>query len=464
MAADNDLSPYALWDIYEMEHKIADQANLGASSASVDVVVELDTYKRDGINRYHVLQSNESYDHNLTIDDFEKSDIANIKSPLIETLPETGPGSLRDQSRRFEEFLNWGMRKFPAKRYIVVVWGHGEGYIGKHYERRMRRENVHSRIESRFLNISNEELNSSERIPSKYPVNKVAGGIAFDYSELSFIDMPTLANVLYKTSKNVLEGKKIDILTFDACLMQSIEVATELTDSTQYLLGSNQIQNYLGLPYRALLDRLNHSPDSRSEVIASDFVTITSKSFSSGGYQASIDPSARETYTMSAISLPALSQQLLPALSDVSQAISNYLTDDALNMMELGFIFQSTPSIEGETKDLGQFLGMLKMLLWTQAQNEGETRAGSKLRIAIDEALSVLQATMIEYAYGEQYIQLQHRQEDNWLLGFFKGISVWMPKNREAFEYRYKEMQQSKFFTTDWNAWMKDIHSATLPF
>ena len=71
---------------------------------------------------------------------------------------------------------------------------------------------------------------------------------------------------------------------------------------------------------------------------------------------------------------------------------------------------------------------------------------------------------MIEYAYGEQYIQLQHRQEDNWLLGFFKGISVWMPKNREAFEYRYKEMQQSKFFTTDWNAWMKDIHSATLPF
>ena len=72
MAADNDLTPYAFWDLYEMESRLAGEANLGASTSTVDVLVELDTFARTGVQRYHVFQSDEAYDATLRLEDFKE--------------------------------------------------------------------------------------------------------------------------------------------------------------------------------------------------------------------------------------------------------------------------------------------------------------------------------------------------------------------------------------------------------
>jgi hypothetical protein len=457
MAADNDLSPYALWDLHEMETQIKGQKNLGATSGDVDVVVELDTYRRSGISRYHMFQGQAAYDEDLSIEDFRTRDESSISSPLIQVLPEVGAGSLRDQTKRFEQFLQWGIRKFPAKRYMVVIWGHGEGYLGTHYEGRLRRENVAQRIDARYLRLPEIEIMNGISAPTLYPIDKVTGGVAFDYSELSFMDIPSLASVFKRVKDDTLEGKNLEILSFDACLMQSLEVATELSPSIDFLVGSNQIQNYLGLPYRSLLDLLNSKPQTPTNLLTRDIVEVTRKSFLLNGYQAQIDSSASETFSVSALSLIALRQELLPALDDLSRALLNYLKEDEMRAFEMAFIFQNSPSIEGETKDLGQFFGILEMLLWQEAQNGGLTKSGLALKGEVAAAASSLARSIEAYAYGERYIQRQFRAEDNWLLGQFRGLSVWMPRSRVAFEHRFSEFSESALFERPWGGWMRAV-------
>jgi hypothetical protein len=57
-----------------------------------------------------------------------------------------------------------------------------------------------------------------------------------------------------------LGGRPIDILAADACLMQMLEVANELSDQAEYIVGSAHLQNPFGLPYRTLFHDLNTFP------------------------------------------------------------------------------------------------------------------------------------------------------------------------------------------------------------
>jgi len=123
---------------------------------------------------------------------YQKKRSSEILSPIVQLIPETGPGSTRDQTKRFENFVEWAILKYPSKNYAIIIWGHGEGYIGKHYETQMRIENAQSRQSKnqtpRFL--KEEDLNlfkNKESIPSTYPVDKVFGGVALSLVSLAYL-------------------------------------------------------------------------------------------------------------------------------------------------------------------------------------------------------------------------------------------------------------------------------------
>lgn len=464
MAGDNDLSPYSLWDIYEIERKIKAEKNLGASTESLDILVEVDTSKNDGIRRLHLFQTKKSFDKSLTVEDFKNKSVSEVDSPIVELIEdESAP-----QKEKLKDFLKWGVRKYPAKNYMVIVWGHGEGYIGKGLENKPSVEIPSESGVGESTFFKPEDISLGLNYPD-FPQaflgskdEKVFGGVAFDYSEKSYIDIPSLKDILSDVNTNVLEGRKIDVLGFDACLMQSIEVAVELQDETNFIIGSTQIQNYLGLPYRKILDKLNQGDVSPYD-LAKAIPKLSDDSFKDNGYQGQTDSGGYETFTASSISTSELKYQLMPALQEFSFHLGSYLKEEKSRKNELKFILSNSPTFEGETRDLGIFLGTVKQLLHKEKlKNGGESRKILKLRKSLNKTLSAINRTMMSYAYGPMYIESQGSIEEDYLLGFFKGLSIWLPRTKSQYHQRISEFEKSAFYNVlapnirlnTWKSWL----------
>lgn len=467
MEADNDLSPYSYWDLYEMERKMKSYPH-GASSLLSDVLVEWDTDKNDGIKRVHVQETQDNYDPSVDLDFFKKAEPSLIKSPIVAQFGE------RDFTikERLKNFLAWGMKSYPAKNYMVVIWGHGEGYIGSPDVQQTTSTlfPTPAANNSLFLNENDLALNFDYEFESAFPAPKNFGGVALDYSELEYLDIPAITETLEEVRLITLEEeKKIDILAFDACLMQGLEVAFDLKDSVEFLVGSDQIQNYLGMPYKMLISRINNKVMTPYE-FAKEIPAIVEESFSKGGYQGSVDPEGLRTFTVSSINLNEMELVLLPTLAEFSKAMINYIDEKQIRKLELGFILNKTPSFQGESRDIGIFMGSVLMLLYEEAErNGGYTVAANKLRKAANDVVYSINRSTMAYAYGSMYYNPQDSQNKNYLLGFFKGLSAWIPKSGNTYKLRKAEFEKSnlfdyKYYGTGWQDWLEKIYDDASPF
>ena len=467
MEADNDLSPYSYWDLYEMERKMKKYPH-GASSLLSDVLVEWDNESDDGIRRLHVQETEEEYDQSVDLNFFKEAKPSLLKSPVVAHFGE------RDFpiKERLKNFLEWGIKEYPAKNYMVVIWGHGEGYIGSPESQQTTSGLFPSPAtnNSMFLNENDLALNFNYQFESTFPAPKNFGGVALDYSDLEYLDIPAISETLEDIRLFTLEEeKKIDILAFDACLMQSLEVAFDLKDSVEFLVGSDQIQNYLGMPYKMLMSKLNDKITTPYE-FAKEIPALVEESFSKGGYQGDIDPEGLRTFTVSSINLEEMELLLLPALSDFSQSMMKYIDEKMIRKLELGFILDKTPSFQGESRDIGIFMGSVLMLLTEEAERNGNwSQASQKLYEASQSVLYAINRSTMSYAYGTMYYSPQDSQNKNYLLGFFKGLSAWIPKSGNTYKIRKAEFEKSSLFDYEfqgiqWQGWLEKIYDDASPF
>ncbi|MGM0601305.1 MAG: clostripain-related cysteine peptidase [Candidatus Rifleibacteriota bacterium] len=116
--------------------------------------------------------------------------------------------------RQFINFIKYVKKNYPAKRYAVTFWNHGSGWKNKN-------ENV------------------------------VVRGISYDDSSNNHITNAQL-RVALRESKKIL-GQKIDILNFDACLMQMVEVNYACKDYVKYVVASEENEPGKGAPYDDIL-------------------------------------------------------------------------------------------------------------------------------------------------------------------------------------------------------------------
>ncbi|MBT6326116.1 MAG: hypothetical protein HOJ35_09105 [Bdellovibrionales bacterium] len=447
MAADNDLSPYSIGDILEMEQVIPGELNLGATTINTDVLVELDTYERTGNKRLHIYQTQEDFN-------FINSE-ESITSPNIRTYKETGRGSIINQKIRFKRFLNWGMKNYPAEHFMVVIWGHGEGYIGKNANQALQVINAPN-SSSRYLRKEMISIEMGKELqPNVFPIDKVFGGVAFDHSDFSYLDIPSINEIILKSTEKYSPNKKLDILAFDACLMQSVEIATELAESTNYLISSVQIQDYVGFPYRKILDFINKFGPNPFD-LTKEIPKLAAESFN-GGYQSST-ATLYQTFTLSSLNTSELVNQLVPNLSILSDRIQDYLQEDFMRAMDISFILEQGQSFRGESRELGTFLGSLKRLIFEEKLDFGLTPAAKKLNRQIDNTLDAINKSMISYHYGSGYTDPREDFSQNYLLGFFKGIGIWIPSNTELYKNRIEEFKKSKMYQSDfmgtyWSDW-----------
>ncbi len=160
------------------------------SAPSLHVGVEIDTYgEHTGSIRYEITEPDWT---------------GTSHRKVIERLREkdTGdPTTLRD-------FLNWGFGRYKANSRLVVVWNHGTGF------RSVRR------------NIGYDDFGSS-------------------------LDMPEVEEAF--SDAGISRTNRLQIVGFDACLMNMVEIVHHFAPQVEIIVGSQQTEPADGWPYDKVL-------------------------------------------------------------------------------------------------------------------------------------------------------------------------------------------------------------------
>jgi len=147
--------------------------------------------------------------------------------------------------KRVVEFAKWGKTTFPAKKYMLVLWNHGMGWIDP----------------------------TMETPPSG--TGTTAKGILFDDETKNYVRTAQMGEMMKQIGY-------VDILMQNACLQQMAEVLYEMKDYTGLFVGSEETMLAQGFDYEKLLNFMNANT-AFSDAQLSDFLMNWYKEFYAGG-------------------------------------------------------------------------------------------------------------------------------------------------------------------------------------
>lgn len=449
MAADeDDLKPYAYMNIYEMESALAANEPSAGPKRKTDVLVQLDTPGQRGLRRIHIEPAKAPYNPALSKQYFENLSESDLQSQVLEVLDEPAHATSLDAAQDLKNFLHWGIARYPARHYMAIVWGHGSGWAPA--QKRDGDSSFRSGIQ----------------------------GIATDKTQGTYLDTGLLSATLQEVIREDLGGRPFDIYASDACLMQSIEVATELTSIARFIVGSAQIQPFTGLPYRKFLGELNsgrfslssgmaNSDPDEAYLLARRLPSLAAATLGGGELQARLSPDAKKTFTLSAVRSSELRESLVPALHEVGRLLVDATSPIPMRAVELGQHIQHLPSFMGGATDIGFFLQRLKDLMFTDGRcrlvpmNSEEIaqcsdRQTTLLLISIVKAQEALFRTVVSAAYGDEYAPAASPSR---MLGF-SGFSVWLPRSTYEYQNRITDFADSAFYKSGpWGSFLARIFS-----
>ncbi|MFO0538781.1 MAG: clostripain-related cysteine peptidase [Armatimonadota bacterium] len=90
-----------------------------------------------------------------------------------------------------------------------------------------------------------------------------------DMTEETHLTLDEIQTSLETASK---KHGKFELLTFDACLMATVEVAAALSDSVKYMIASEELVPGLGFYYGSTLAALRENPRMSTEMFAKQFI------------------------------------------------------------------------------------------------------------------------------------------------------------------------------------------------
>lgn len=184
MVADNNLEPFGLDDLMEM-------AAVGRS-ANMRFVVQVDrsmAYATEGLPGVGAWSGT------------RRLLVGNGTFELLEDLGAPNMG----QSQTLADFISWGVRRYPASQYALVLWDHGGAWPG-------------------------------------FGGDESAGG-----------DLLSLAELKQGMQQGLAAAgiSSFSLIGFDACLMATYEVAKALSPYGNYLLASEELEPGHGWDYRS---------------------------------------------------------------------------------------------------------------------------------------------------------------------------------------------------------------------
>jgi len=263
MAADNNLDPYALEDVIEMQ-------KIGSSDTlKITVLMDRVDYgdwteaRRFLVNRPASQGGKPSWDPAL---------------PTCESVGELNMGDPKVLS----EFVKWSLEKYPQPNTMLVLWNHGGGW-----------RSSDGGAPARKLN------------PLRVNGQRNSRGIAWDDTDGDFLEMREVRAALEPFAPMTVIGA-------DACLMGMLEVAYELREQGRYFIGSQDLEPGDGWAYDRWLPALASTPALDPESLCREVVRTYTESYGA------------KPVTLSAVRLAAV-PALAAAVDDVACAVIEHL-------------------------------------------------------------------------------------------------------------------------------------------
>lgn len=161
--------------------------------------------------------------------------------------------------RKAAAFTRWAKTEYPAKRYVFYIYGHGTGFFD-----------------------------------AKKSSNK---GTLLDTDTRNYVTLPEMGLLMAETGK-------VDVFLMTSCIMQMAEVAWQIKDYTDVIVGSSELIWSSGYDTAWLLHILNSEPSISSEELGAglaDSYIARVEAFKAPGGHASVIVTSR---------LPAFAQKL----------------------------------------------------------------------------------------------------------------------------------------------------------
>jgi len=259
--ADNNLEPYGIMDVNKME--------MVGSDSDMNIVVLVDR-----VSGYDT--SNGDWVDTRRGRVIADSDPAIISSPLVSV----GEKNMGDPAT-LTEFVNWAVTQYPAEHYAVILWNHGSGW---------RRESA-ALAKPGALSLFDKPSLSSPR-PESSPAGEDK---VFPLREVCYDDTSKDA-LTVKEVRLALEAVSVkpDILGFDACLMQMMEVAWEIRGRAGIMVGSEQNEPAEGWAYHLFLADLKANPVMTPAQLATSIVNRYGEYYSGANTQSAVNLDAIE--------------------------------------------------------------------------------------------------------------------------------------------------------------------------
>lgn len=264
-AADNDLEEAAC--------KVLKQIKKAGSSKDLNIIAQLDTRGTGRMFRFRLRNENTTLEE----------DVLDVKKEINTADP-----------TELKNFIEWAKENFPAERFMLIIWGHGQGWQMANDTHTPNR--VAARTTDKFYysdaDISASIADAGElRVFSQNPTaDKVMDELVkniwnFRPSTRSWFDSVREIferkesgsekkwhdDVLTcKGLSEALKGHKLDILGMDACMMGMAEVGCEINKNVDvgYLVASEDAVPVESWPYDTILARLRKKPSMSADKLA----------------------------------------------------------------------------------------------------------------------------------------------------------------------------------------------------
>jgi hypothetical protein len=331
------------------------------SSDKVNIIVQWGSLERSDVQRLLVQKDN---------------DTDNVTSPVVQNLGSVDMGDWH----QLVNFAQWAHANYPAKHTMLIVWNHGSGW---------------HRPEVRPLDISYDERTGN------------------------VITTEQLGQAMQQISADL--GKKVDVYASDACLMAMVEVADEMANSTDYFVGSQDLEPGEGIPYDVFLTSWMANP----LMAPKDLAKLLSKEYKAaytGGIYGD-QPVTMSVYDMK--ELPAYRQAIQKMTQEMLKMSPDQLKTAKAAIQETKYFHDL------DYRDLMDFTNRL-------------------------EKASILTKSVADFRSAQQrFVVANDQNQDN--VSF--GLSIWLPDslaNYNAYAGRYQDLSFNK--NTGWKQFLEKLY------
>ncbi len=236
--------------------------------------------------------------------DFSQNQRFQIVNNTILTLQNIGHQNMGD-SNTLCNFLVWGINHFPAKKYVTIFWGHGNGIKG------------------------------------------FGKDITFNKDILTLQEIESS----FRNAKEITQ-QKFELIGFDSCLMSSIEIAKRISPFANYMVSSEEIEPGGGWNYTSIFKSLIINPDQNGyllgRVISDSYFNSFEKLPENKGFN------IQKLVTLSVIDLTKI-----PQFEDSLSRYISHIVDNIKDISKVLEILNVTEKIERYGKSFDSSSGLI---------------------------------------------------------------------------------------------------------